>query len=221
MEKDSTKKLGRVVHIDEKKLHGHLDEMVRGTMEQTLNDLLDAEADRPCNAPKYSRSPDRVGRRAGHYQRKLLTKVDEVKLKVPKLREAVFETAIIERYRRRESSVEETMIEMYLAGVSVKRVESITETLWRAYLTAIKSEQHLAGSQVGQLILYQIRSAQHAQYFVLLIRLDTGHFNDIFDAYRGRSGYAKGCDVHRFHRGLLGLVQSGRPLVWKAIGPVD
>ncbi len=41
-----------------------------------------------------------------------------------------FETAIIERYRRRESSVEEALIEMYLAGVSVRRVEDITEALW-------------------------------------------------------------------------------------------
>jgi len=107
-----------------------LDELVRGSVEQTLNDLLDAEADRLCNAPKYSRSPDRVDSRAGHYERKLLTKAGEVKLKVPKLRGAIFETAIIERYKRRESSVEEAMIEMYLAGVSVRRVESITEALW-------------------------------------------------------------------------------------------
>jgi putative transposase len=130
LENDNTKELGRVVHIDEGKIRGHLDEMVRGTVEQTLNDLLDAEADRLCNAPKYSRSPERVDSRAGHYERKLLTKAGEVKLKVPKLREAIFETAIIERYKRRESSVEEAMIEMYLAGVSVRRVESITEALW-------------------------------------------------------------------------------------------
>ncbi len=51
-------------------------------------------------------------------------------LKVPKLRVQTFETAIIERYRRRESSVEEALIEMYLAGVSVRRVEDITEALW-------------------------------------------------------------------------------------------
>lgn len=132
MEKDNTKELRRVVHIDEGKIRGHLDEMVRGTVEQTLNDLLDAEADRLCNAPKYARSADRVDSRAGHYERKLLTKAGEVKLRVPKLREAIFETAIIERYKRRESSVEEAMIEMYLAGVSVRRVESITEALWGA-----------------------------------------------------------------------------------------
>jgi transposase-like protein len=49
----------------------------------------------------------------------------EVRLKVPRLRQQTFETAIIERYRRRESSVEEALIEMYLAGVSVRRVEDM------------------------------------------------------------------------------------------------
>jgi transposase-like protein len=53
-----------------------------------------------------------------------------VTLKVPKLRKLPFETAIIERYRRREASVEESLVEMYLAGVSVRRVEDITEALW-------------------------------------------------------------------------------------------
>ncbi len=53
-------------------------------------------------------------------------------LKVPKLKGVAFETAIIERYRRRESSVEEALIETYLAGVSVRRVEDITEALWGA-----------------------------------------------------------------------------------------
>ena len=49
---------------------------------------------------------------------------------MPKLQTLTFETAIIERYKRRESSVEEALIEMYLAGVSVRRVEDITEALW-------------------------------------------------------------------------------------------
>ena len=49
---------------------------------------------------------------------------------MPKLRKATFETAIIERYKRRESSVEEALMEMYLAGVSVRRVEDITQALW-------------------------------------------------------------------------------------------
>jgi hypothetical protein len=53
-----------------------------------------------------------------------------VKFKVPKLRRQTFETAIIECYRRRESSVEEALIELYLAVISVRRVEDITEALW-------------------------------------------------------------------------------------------
>ena len=68
--------------------------------------------------------------RSGHYKRNLHTTAGEVELKVPKLKGVPFETAIIERYRRRESSVEEALIEMYLAGVSVRRVEDITEVLW-------------------------------------------------------------------------------------------
>ena len=59
----------------------------------------------------------------------MTTKSGDVTLKVPKLRHLPFETAIIERYRYREESVEEALIEMYLAGVSVRRVEDIGEAL--------------------------------------------------------------------------------------------
>jgi transposase-like protein len=103
---------------------------VRQSVEETLNGLLDAEADELCGARRYERSVERLDTRAGHYERKLQTKAGEVSLKVPRLRNLPFETEIIERYRRRESSIEEAMMEMYLAGVSVRRVEDITEALW-------------------------------------------------------------------------------------------
>ena len=122
--------MSEIVRTNGKILEEHLGEMVRSTVEETLNGLLDAEADHICGAGRYERSPDRVDSRSGHYQRKLKTKAGEVKLKVPKLRKLPFESAIIERYRRRESSVEESLVEMYLAGISVRRVESITEALW-------------------------------------------------------------------------------------------
>jgi transposase-like protein len=122
--------LNNVIRIDDERIKGHLDRVVRGTVEETLNSLLDAEADRLCNAQRYERSDARRDTRAGHYERSLETKAGEVTLKVPKLRRQTFETAIIERYRRREASVEEALIEMYLAGVSVRRVEDITEALW-------------------------------------------------------------------------------------------
>lgn len=130
MSKNVPQKLGKVIQIDEEKIHQHLGDLVRGTVEETLNQLLDAEADQLCNAARYERTEARKDTRAGHYERSLHTKAGEVTLKVPKLREHKFETAIIERYKRRESSVEEALIEMYLAGVSVRRVEDITQALW-------------------------------------------------------------------------------------------
>jgi putative transposase len=129
-ESSSERELGQVVKIDEGRIRDHLGELVRGTVEETLNGLLEAEAERLCNAARYERTAERRDSRAGHYQRKLQTKAGEVELQMPKLRKLPFETAIIERYRRRESSVEEALIEMYLAGVSVRRVEDITEALW-------------------------------------------------------------------------------------------
>ena len=126
----STRNLGKVIKINESAVKDHLGEMVRNTVEDTLNQMLDDEATRMCNAEKYQRSEARKDTRAGHYQRKVHTKAGEVSLKVPKLRRQTFETAIIERYRRREASIEEALIEMYLAGVSVRRVEDITEALW-------------------------------------------------------------------------------------------
>ena len=99
-------------------------------MEETLNAMLDAEADQLCGAGRYERNQARQDTRAGSYERTLQTSAGGVNLKVPKLRRQTFETAIIERYRRRESSVEEALIEMYLAGISVRRVEDITEALW-------------------------------------------------------------------------------------------
>ena len=85
--------------------------------------MLEAVAEKLTQAARYERNEQRQGYRSGHYNRNLTTTSGDITLKVPKLKGISFETAIIERYRRRESSVEETLIEMYLAGVSVRRVE--------------------------------------------------------------------------------------------------
>jgi putative transposase len=119
-----------VIRIEEEKIRSHVGEVVRQTVEETLNGLLQAEADELCGAKRYERSPERLDTRAGHYDRKLQTQAGEVTLSVPRLRNLPFETEVVERYRRRESSVEEALVEMYLAGVSVRRVEDITEALW-------------------------------------------------------------------------------------------
>lgn len=120
----------KIIQLNEDLIKNNLKDLVRDSVEETLNALLDHEADELIKAEKYERSEGRQGYRSGHYDRNFTTTSGDVTLHVPKLKGIRFETAIIERYRRRECSVEEALIEMYLAGVSVRRVEDITEALW-------------------------------------------------------------------------------------------
>ncbi len=126
----------KIIHLNEGAIKNELKELVRHSVEETLNSLLEQEAEELTNAGRYERTEQRKGYRSGHYVRNLTTTSGNVKLKVPKLKGIAFETAIIERYRRRESSIEEALIEMYLAGVSVRRVEDITEALWGTRVSA-------------------------------------------------------------------------------------
>ena len=126
----------KIITLNEDAVKTELKDLVRKSVEETLNELLDSEAEELTGAGKYERSESRKGYRSGHYTRNLTTTSGNVKLSVPKLKGVPFETAIIERYRRRESSVEEALIEMYLAGVSVRRVEDISEALWGSRVSA-------------------------------------------------------------------------------------
>ena len=121
----------KIMQLNEDLIKHNLKDLVHNSVEETLNALLDKKADELVNAEKYERSSDRQGYRSGHYKRNLHTTAGEVELKVPKLNGLPFKTAIIERHRRRESSVEESLIEMYLADISVRRMENNTEALWK------------------------------------------------------------------------------------------
>ena len=105
----------KIVQLNEAVIKNELKELVRGSVEETLNELLETEAQKLTQAARYERNEQRQGYRSGHYSRNLTTTSGDVTLKVPKLKGISFETAIIE---------------MYLAGVSVRRVEDITEALW-------------------------------------------------------------------------------------------
>ena len=126
----------KIITLNEDAVKTEIKDLVRKSVEETLNELLDNEAEELTGAAKYERNESRKGYRSGHYTRNLTTTSGNVKLSVPKLKGVPFETAIIERYRRRESSVEEALIEMYLAGVSVRRVEDISEALWGSRVSA-------------------------------------------------------------------------------------
>ena len=119
-----------IIQIDQNLLETRLDRLIAEKMTQILNAMLDAEADEIANAARYERNGERKAYRAGHYERSLTAKAGRLELKVPKLKGAVFESAVIERYRRREQSVEESLIDMYLAGVSTRQVDDISQLPW-------------------------------------------------------------------------------------------
>jgi hypothetical protein len=85
--------LRQVIQIDEARIRDHLGEMVRGTVEETLNAMLDAKADQLCGAGRYERSQARQDTRAGSYERTLQTSAGGVNLKVPKLRRQTLQKA--------------------------------------------------------------------------------------------------------------------------------
>ena len=95
----------KIVQLNEQVIKSELKELVRQSVEEVLNGLLDEKADRLTNARKYERTEVRRDTRAGHYTRKLLTRAGEVELEVPKLRTLTFESVIIERYKRCEAAL--------------------------------------------------------------------------------------------------------------------
>ena len=113
---------GNIIQLNQDLIHTELKDLVKNSVEETLNAMLDAEADKLVQAERYARDEQRKGYRAVHYDRSFSTTAGNVNLRMPKLKGITFETAIIERYKRRETSVEEALIEMYLAGVSISNL---------------------------------------------------------------------------------------------------
>ena len=95
----------KIVQLNDEVIKGQSKELVCGSVEETLNERLEKEAESLTQAARYERSEARQGYRSGHYDRNLITTSGDVTLHVPRFKGVPFETAIIERYRRRESSV--------------------------------------------------------------------------------------------------------------------
>ena len=95
----------KIVQLNDEVIKGQSKELVCGSVEETLNELLEKEAESLTQAARYERSEARQGYRSGHYDRNLTTTSGDVTLHIPRFKGVPFETAIIERYRRRESNV--------------------------------------------------------------------------------------------------------------------
>ena len=97
--------------------------------ERRVQQILEAEMDEALGAEKGERTASRQGYRSGYYNRTLVTRVGKLELRVPQDRQGRFRTEIFERYQRSEKALVSALSEMYVQGVSTRKVKAITEEL--------------------------------------------------------------------------------------------
>jgi putative transposase len=102
---------------------------LRPLVEQIVQQILEAEMDETVGAEKSERTSNRLGYRSGHYPRTLVTRVGKLELRVPQDRQGRFRTEVFERYQRSEKALVGALAEMYIQGVSTRKVKEITEQL--------------------------------------------------------------------------------------------
>lgn len=118
-----------IFEVNESEIRGYLEKLVKEAVKEVLENVMAGEAEELVCASRYERTEGRKDHRNGKRKRKIKTRVGEIELEVPRLRSLAFQTMVIERYRRMEASLEEALIEMYLLGVSTRKVSDITDAL--------------------------------------------------------------------------------------------
>lgn len=124
-----TEKKGKAEGIDVKALLAGDDTFIRTVVRTALQEVLEAEMTEAVGAAKGERTANRVGYRSGYYGRTLITRVGKLELRVPQDRDGRFSTELFERYQRSERALVAALAEMYVQGVSTRKVKAITEEL--------------------------------------------------------------------------------------------
>src|SRR6266700_3250857 len=124
-----TKRQGKAGTIDVKALLAGDEEFLRALVRTALQEVLQAEMTEVLGAEKGERTAGRLGYRSGYYGRTLITRVGKLELRVPQDREGRFSTELFERYQRSERALVAALAEMYVQGVSTRKVTAITEEL--------------------------------------------------------------------------------------------
>src|SRR4028118_122007 len=123
--KDNAQKQGLKEEL--KKLLSEYEDLLKMLVEQTVQQVLEAEMEEALQAGKGERTGERLGYRSGYYNRTLITRVGKIELRVPQDRQGRFRTEVFERYQRSEKALVMAMMEMYIQGVSTRKVKAITE----------------------------------------------------------------------------------------------
>jgi putative transposase len=105
------------------------EDYLRTVVEEVVQQVLEVEMDEALGAEKNERTPNRRGYRSGYYRRTFITRVGKLELRVPQDRQGHFRTELFERYQRSEKALVGALAEMYVQGVSTRKVKAITEEL--------------------------------------------------------------------------------------------
>ena len=105
------------------------EEFLKTAVREALEDVLEAEMEEALGAAKGERTSERLGYRSGYYTRGLITRIGKIELRVPQDRQGRFRTEVFERYQRSEKALVSALAEMYVQGVSTRKVKKITEEL--------------------------------------------------------------------------------------------
>ena len=124
-----TRKKNSAKQLKLKEIFAEQEDFLRGLIQQVVQQVLEAEMDEAVGAQKSERTPDRLGYRSGYYSRTLMTRVGKLELRVPQDRQGRFRTDVFERYQRSEKALVGALAEMYVQGVSTRKVKAITEEL--------------------------------------------------------------------------------------------
>jgi putative transposase len=124
-----TRKKNTAKQLNLKEIFAEQEDFLRGLIQQVVQQVLEAEMDEAVGAQKSERTPDRLGYRSGYYNRTLMTRVGKLELRVPQDRQGRFRTEVFERYQRSEKALVGALAEMYVQGVSTRKVKAITEEL--------------------------------------------------------------------------------------------
>ena len=115
--------------LEWKELLAGQEDFLRPLIREVVQQVLETEMDEALGAEKGERTPNRQGYRAGYYGRTLITRVGKLELRVPQDRQGRFRTEIFERYQRSEKALVGALTEMYIQGVSTRKVKDVTEEL--------------------------------------------------------------------------------------------
>lgn len=119
-----------IVSVDEiKEILQAEPDFLKTLITKLIQDVLEAEMEEALQAAKSERNGSRLGYRSGYYGRSLITRVGKLELRVPQDRQGRFSTVVFERYQRSEKALVATLAEMYIQGVSTRKVKTITEEL--------------------------------------------------------------------------------------------